>query len=127
MSTEKFIVPHNDRFTKRGQRREYPQIRINLLAYAHVCEMADESSRSLTDIASRAIDYAYEQRVYEAPKRDTRCDDLPLMDSEFTTSDPGTLEQVRGIIRRSCMTRQELNLLLSTVDLLPGYYTGEED
>lgn len=127
MSNEKFLVPRNDRFTKRGQRRDYPQIRISLLAYAHVCEMADESSRSLTDIASRAIDYAYEQREYETPKRSAYSGNVPLLDNEFTTDDPETIEQVKDIIHRACMTRRELSLLLNTIDLLPGNYATPED
>lgn len=81
---DKFVMPRNNG-TRVGGQKQYPRIRISMVAYAHVCEMSEETRRSLSEVASRAI------------------------------------ERVNDIIRKSGLSRSDLELLLDTVQLLPGF------
>ena len=53
---DKFVMPRNNG-TRVGGQKQYPRIRISMVAYAHVCEMSEETRRSLSEVASRAIEY----------------------------------------------------------------------
>lgn len=121
MSNEKFVMPRNTG-TRVGGQKQYPRIRISMTAYAHVCEMSEETRRSLSDVASRAIEYAYSHLVYSVPTgAEYYYRDMPIAKQEFATDDPETIERVNDIIRKSGLSRNELELLLDTVQLLPGF------
>ena len=118
---DKFVMPRNNG-TRVGGQKQYPRIRISMVAYAHVCEMSEETRRSLSEVASRAIEYAYSHLVYSVPTgREYYYRDTPITKQEYVTDDPETIERVNDIIRKSGLSRSDLELLLDTVQLLPGF------
>lgn len=127
MPNEKFIMQHKTSAPK-GRKREYPHIRISMPAYAHVCEIADETGRTITDVASKAIEYAYANLVYGVTAETEAEAEFeaesggfaaPLSDEEVATDNPAVVKLVNDIIHRAGLRRFELALLLSTVQLLP--------
>lgn len=119
--TDKFVMPRNTG-TRVGGQKQYPRIRISMVAYAHVCEMSEETRRSLSDVASRAIEYAYSHLVYSVPTgAEYYYRDTPIAKQEYITDDPEMIERVNDIIRKSGLSRGELELLLDTVQLLPDF------
>lgn len=118
---DKFVMPRNNG-TRVGGQKQYPRIRISMVAYTHVCEMSEETRRSLSEVASRAIEYAYSHLVYSVPTgREYYYRDTPITKQEYVTDDPETIERVNDIIRKSGLSRSDLELLLDTVQLLPGF------
>ena len=118
---DKFVMPRNNG-TRVGGQKQYPRIRISMVAYAHVCEMSEEARRSLSEVASRAIEYAYSHLVYSVPTgTEYYYRDTPITKQEYVTDDPETIERVNNIIRKSGLSRSDLELLLDTVQLLPGF------
>lgn len=118
---DKFVMPRNNG-TRLGGQKQYPRIRISMVAYAHVCEMSEETTRSLSEVASRAIEYAYSHLVYSVPTgTEYYYRDTPITKQEYVTDDPETIERVNDIIRKSGLSRSDLELLLDTVQLLPGF------
>ena len=117
---DKFVMPRNNG-TRVGGQKQYPRIRVSMVAYAHVCEM-EETRRSLSEVASRAIEYAYSHLVYSVPTgTEYYYRDTPIAKQEYVTDDPETIERVNNIIRKSGLSRSDLELLLDTVQLLPGF------
>ena len=118
---DKFVMPRNNG-TRVGGQKQYPRIRISMVAYDHVCEMSEETRRSLSEVASRAIEYAYSHLVYSVPTgTEYYYRDTPITKQEYVTDDPETIERVNNIIRKSGLSRSDLELLLDTVQLLPGF------
>lgn len=121
MSNEKFVMPRNTG-TRVGGQKQYPRIRISQAAYAQVCEMLEETRRSLSDVASRAIGYAYSHLVYSVPTgEEYYYRDVPLTNKEYTTDDLETIGKVNDVIRKTGLSRSEIELLLDTVQLTPGF------
>lgn len=123
MNNDQFVMPRNTGARVGGQ-KQYHRIRISMIAYAHVCEMSEETKRSLSEVASRAIEYAYSHLVYSVPTGEQyyyRSGEALLTEQEVVTDDPETVKRVNDIIRKTGLSRSELEFLLDTVQLMPDY------
>ena len=125
MAQEKFVMERLKR-SARAPKREYPHIRISMSAYAHVAEIADETGRSLCDVASQAIDYAHSNLVYADrsngvvtnPRTGTETE---LWKFERVDNDPETLAEVEAILGRVGISRYELARLLTSLRVRPEF------
>lgn len=112
---DKFVMPRNNG-TRVGGQKQYPRIRISMVAYAHVCEMSEETRRSLSEVASRAIEYAYSHLVYSVPTgTEYYYRDTPITKQEYVTDDPETIEEDECAKRRERYIRAEVHNAKNTL------------
>ena len=82
-------------------------------------ESKDDGKRG---IEKANIKNAYSHLVYSVPTgTEYYYRDTPITKQEYVTDDPETIERVNNIIRKSGLSRSDLELLLDTVQLLPGF------